>query len=315
MREMGKKIKELIDRLTSEINGSGEELLKQFPVETYIDHLDHYPPTAHYRYVGPHVRSYCDGIIRKSGEKVMELYHQLVLATLVSRAPHRPELLKLPNDIRQLYDLNFTRILEQIEGGRSKEGYYLYPGDKFCKDLCICRLNMIPLGAQKVYPGRMPRGFIFKNGPRQFLRGLYLLGFGTRGFKPCYRMHMDSRDRDLMKEFNPEGWKRFYDRAAKLLEINENIKGLCGSSWFFDPVLKEISPELSYLREFAEERGARFFSLGPSEGDVKDATFMSPKRIKLHKEGKYKPGGFLMVLPREQLLKRIGPRRHEDTNV
>jgi len=304
MREMEKKAKELIDRLTSEIDSTGEELLTHFPVERYIDHLEHYPPTAHYRYVGPHVRSYCDRIIRESGEKVMESYHQLVLATLVSRAPHRPELLKLPEDIQQLYRLNFTRILEQIEGGRSTEGYYLYPGDKFCKDLGICRTTMIPLGAQKVYPGRMPRGFLLKKGLRQFLRSLYLLLFETRGFKPVYRMHMDSRDRDLMKEFNPEGWKRFYDRTAKLLEMNENIKGICGSSWFFDPVLKEISPELSYLRELAEERGARFFNLGPSEGDVKDATFMSPKRIKLHKEGKYTPVGYMMVLPRKQLLKR-----------
>lgn len=312
---MEKKARELVERLKASINRDSEGLLMQFPVERYIDYFEHYPPTAHYRYVSPDVYEYCDGIIRKSSEKVMESYHRLVLAELVVRAPRRPELLNLPEDIQQLYSVNFGRILEQIEGGRAKEGYYLYPGDKFCKDLCLCRLTMIPAGAQKVYPGRMPRGFLFKNGPRQFLRGLHLLLFNLRGLKPVYRMHMDSRDRELMKEFNPDGWKRFFDRAAKLLEINKNIKGLCGSSWFFDPVLKEISPELSYLRELAEERGARFFCLGPSEGDVKDATFMSPKRIKLHKEGKYMPVGYMMVLPRNQLLKRNESQRHEDTKV
>ncbi len=312
---MEKKARELVERLKAAINRGSEGLLAQFPVERYIEYLEHYPSAVHYRYVSPRVGEYCGGIIGKSGEKVMELYHQLMLAALVVRAPRQPELLKLPEDIQGLYRVNFERILKQIDGGRAKEGYYLYPGDKFCKDLCICRLVMTPAGAQKVYPGRMPRGFIFKSGPGQFLRGLYLLLFETRGFKPVYRMHMDSRDRELMKEFNPDGWKRFFERAAELMKINKNIKGLCGSSWFFDPVLKEISPELSYLREVAEERGARFFSLGPSEADVKDATFMSPKRIRLHKEGKYMPVGYMMVIPRKQLLKTNEPQRHEDAKV
>lgn len=301
--EIFKKAGELVTRLETEINGTDENLLKKFPVNRYIDYMDGYPYTAHYRYVGPNVSELCDVIIEMSGKKMMELYHQLLLVTLVAGAREKPGLLEIPADIRELFYLNFRRIMEPIESGRAKEGYYLYPGDKFCKDLGVCRLTMIPGGAEKVYVGRIPRKFLFTNGLRQFFRGLGFLLFETGGLKPVYRMHMDSKDRDLMKEFNPDGWLRFYKRMAQLLKMNTKIRGVCGGSWFFDPQLKEISPELGYLREIVLDGGGRFFRLGVSEGDTRDAAFMSPKRIRLYKEGKYTPVSYLMIFPREKLLK------------
>lgn len=297
------RAKKLVDRLTDSINAMDLGILEQFPVREYIDSLEQYPVTAHYKYVSPHVESLCAGIIEMSDKRVMELYHQLVMATLLVKARDLPGLLNSPGDVRELFRMNFDRILRMIEGGRAKPGYFLYPGDKFTKDLGICRLSMIPLGAQKVYTGRMSRGFLFKGGWSQFWRGLRLILLETKGFQPIYRMHTDSRDRDLMKEFNADGWLRFYRRTAELLKINPKIKGVCGTSWFFDPIIKEISPELAYLREIALKSGARIFRTATTEGTINDALFMAPKRMKLHKEGKYRPRAFIMVFPRKQLLK------------
>lgn len=290
-------------QLIVRIDQAAKGLVNRFPPGQYIAYLDRYPLTAHYRYVSPEVREWCAGIVQKSSEKVLELYQQLVLVKLIAGARQHWRMQKLPPDVQALTWVNFQRIVKKIDNGRAKPGYYLYSEEKFHKDLGMCRLTMIPVGAQKVHVGRMPRGFLLKNGWRQFFRGLALVLFETRGFQPVYRMHTDSRDRDLMKEFNPDGWVRFFRRAAELLKVNKNIKGLCGSSWFFDPRLKEISPELAYLHEMVLDAGGFLFYQGTSEGTVRDATFMSPGRIRLHKEGKYQPVSYVMVFPRKRLIK------------
>lgn len=244
----------------------------------------------------------CTGIGNMAGTAELERYHRLVLVELIHRARERPELDRLPLDLQEIFHINFDRILKKIESGRVKDGYYLYSEDKFNKDLSICRLKMIPLGAQKVYAGRMSRSFLFRGGPGQFFKGLKMILFDTCGFTPVYRMHTDSRDRDLMKEFNPDGWLRFFQRTAALLKVNPHVKGLCGSSWFFDPALKDISPEITYIRDLALQCGARIYNQGTNEGAVKDATFMNRNRMELYKEGKYLPKNFLMVLPRNILI-------------
>lgn len=113
---------------------------------------------------------------------------------------------------------------------------------------------------------------------------------------------MDSRDRDLLKEFNPEGWKKFYFRLAKLLEVNKNIKGVSGSAWFFDPVISKISPELGYLREIALNCGAEIFFAGATEGTIKNAIFMSLNRKKLYEMGEYHPVNYIILIPRKRLI-------------
>ena len=48
-----------------------------------------------------------------------------------------------------------------------------------------------------------------------------------------------------MLEFNPAGYVRFFQRVAELLRRNPRVKGIVGTSWLVDPVLEQISPELS----------------------------------------------------------------------
>ncbi|MCP4150477.1 MAG: hypothetical protein GY757_22205 [bacterium] len=289
--------------LVDELNAENSELLTQLPVETYIHLLEQYPKASHYKHISPEIDEFCKKIIRFSSEKTLETYHRLVLAVLIVSAQNHPKLKNLPDEFQQLFQFNFKRIVKKLESRRAKAGYYLYTEDKFDKDLGVCRLNIIPAGAQKVYPCRMSRRFLLKGGLKQFVQGSKMVLLETGGFEPIYKMHTDSRDKDLMKEFNPEGWLNFFKRVAKLLEVNTNIIGLCGSSWFFDPKISEISPELKYLRETTEKIGAHIFKQGTSEGAVRDATFMSPYRIKLHEDGKYIPTSYLMVLPRKTLIK------------
>ncbi|MCP4221576.1 MAG: hypothetical protein GY765_43530 [bacterium] len=290
------------DALTTEIGENNGDLLSRFPVETYIRYMEQYPAAVNYKYRSPEVEAYCRQIIEIGGEALLETYHKLLTASLIALVPGKPLFSRLPEDIRDICILNFTRILKTIKG-RAKKGLCLYSSEKFVKNLGVCRLHIIPLGAQKVYSGTMSHGIIVRDGVGQFLKALKMVLFETCGFKPIYRMHTDSRDRDLMKEFNPEGWERFFRRTAELLKLHPEIKGVCGSSWFFDPVVMEISPELAYLRETTERIGARIFYQGSTEGAVKDALFMSAQRQKLYEEGKYQPKIYTMVLPRKKLIK------------
>lgn len=287
-------------------NGGGaapkQEALRQWG-ELYMRELQKYPRYRHYKFVSPEVMALTAEITAQGGSGMLEVCHRLVLARLMREALEKDGLRAFPADIADIFLKNFERIASRLEAGQYKEGYYLYEEDKFNKDLSICRLSMIPLGAQKVYAGRMSRGLLFRGGIRQFWMALKMILTGTRGFCPIYRMHTDSRDRHLMSEFNPEGWLRFYRRAAELLECNPKVKGVCGTSWFWDPALKEVSPELAYLRETALACGGQVFRQGESGGAVKDALFMSRKRQELYQEGKYRPESFAMVLPRSSLLR------------
>ena len=71
-----------------------------------------------------------------------------------------------------------------------------------------------------------------------------------------------------------------------MLYANPEVRGLIGSSWYLDPALKDISPELSYLQDLPENNGARIFPLNPSKSN-NGALIGSVRRTRLHQEGKY----------------------------
>lgn len=290
-------------KIIERLNNLSLNLLHDFPIENYISTLQIYPILAHYNYIDSKNSKIISEIEKEYGSRTLERYNQLILVTLIHSVTYHTYFRELPEEVKYLIEFNLNKILKKVEGDQDGTGYYLNGNDKFQKDLSICLLKMIPLGAQKVTLGKLSRGFLMKGGLNQFISGISTVLFGTGGFAPIYHMHMDSRDRELVKEFNLNGWIRFYKRLAALLKINSEIKGVTGSSWFFDPVLKEISPELSYLRETAFECGAKIFYMGPSKGAVKDATFMSPNRLKLYKEGNYKPSNYIVVIPRGKLIK------------
>ncbi len=296
------RARKIRDQLSRELSEAHPDIMVPYPVERYVDQLDRYPAYSHYKYVGPQIREICEKIAGLTGEEILEQYHSLLMVTLIDWAERNPALLNLPQEVQRIYAKNFDRIVSKIEKGNAKKGSYLYSDDKFNKDLLVCRLLLIPLGSQKVYAGRMSRGFLFRGGLSQFTEGLSMVLFETHGFQPVYRMHTDSRDRDLMKEFNPDGWAAFFRRAAELLRFNKGVKALCGSSWFFDPTIVEHSSELAYIRKLAAECGAHFYRQGSTPGAVKDALFMSRKRQQLYDEGKYVPVSYLMVLPRGRII-------------
>jgi hypothetical protein len=296
-----KQTEELKLRLRREIDSANGSLLKDFPVETYLDLLERYPASAGYQYVSPEVKSYTEHILKQSHPDTLELYHQLALVELISRGPVEKQ--DLPDAIKQLYLKNHVRILDSIASRSEGRGFYLYPNDKFFKDLAICTGKMIPIGARKLVTSALTPGFVFRQGLAQFIGGLRFMLFELGGIRPrLYQMHTDSHDPDAMAEFNPDGWVRSYLNVAELLKSRTEVKGIYGTSWFYDPKIEEISPKLSFVRKTITDNGGMVFYIGPSEQATRDALNRSPTRNKLYNEGKYVPTNYLIIWSRRRLI-------------
>jgi len=290
-------------RLISELLIDYPDLLVRFPIWKYLNYLDCYPEIGDYLYLSRDVSNYCKAIVEYSDERTLEIYQKLVLVTLISRARRQLASKVSPGEIKELYESNFRRIIREIETNMNPSGFYRYPEDKFFKELGVCNLRMIPTGARKIHLGGLARRFLFKKGPKQFFQGIIFIVFELKGTKPLYEMHTDSHDPDLMADFNYEGFTRAYMRIAQLLKLNENVRGVFASSWFYDPQLAVISPRLAYLREIITNNGGRCFYWGASGQATKDAILKSPTRSQLYKEGRYRPIKYMVVWSREKMLR------------
>lgn len=201
---------------------------------------------------------------------------------------------KYPDSIQIEYQRNVTRIYETCE---SDIGWRDGSDDIYWKDLAIIRLHIFPAGSGIVeaYSGFGTRQGLSHNLAQSlsFLKMILL-----NGKKPYYQTHIHH---PLLKEFNELGRIKMYLLIAEMLIQNPNIKGVHGGSWFYDPKLEMISPRLNYLRELPVNNGAYLFCVG--EDLSKSAFSKSETRKKLFKEGRYTPMVYMLVWPRDALIK------------
>ena len=116
------------------------------------------------------------------------------------------------------------------------------------------------------------------------------------GFKPYVQIHTHL---SYLDEFNEEGWNECYRCCADLCRVRPELLGMFGSSWFYDPVLADISPRLDYLREIPVKGGAELLFVEEGGGAVGNALSTSPSRRKLHEEGKYMPKSYMLAWGRK----------------
>jgi hypothetical protein len=222
----------------------------------------------------------------------------MVLVYLITDFENRIRGLRVPNSILSLLAVCFQRILTQLEN--AEKHFYLHSNDLFRKDLALCRLKLLPCGSElvDVYSG-VPRGTLFRDDFRQFVRCMSFFVLKGSGFRPWYESHWDRR---LIRSFTPQGYDQCYLRIAELLELNPEIKGMMGSSWWFDPTLEAISPNLSFLRKVPLDNGAQLFRVGTSAAATQDAVYLSAERSRLYDSGSYLPTIYLLAWTRKDML-------------
>lgn len=287
------------------LTGPAGNAVKDFPLEEMIDIIDAHPHVGDYKLRSTSLMAFNKRLgMRYPKERYS--YHALVLVELMSRSIATIDDLGLDPDVEQICLRNFWRILGNIQEGAID--YMDFPKDQFDKDLSAASMRLICMGAQKVHEVRLALG-IAKRHPWAYARGLV----ATWQTGTLYEMHTDSNDPDLMADFNEQGWTSFYLRVAATLRKN-NVGGVVGTSWFFDPALAKVSPHLGYLRALIVENGGFSIRMGPSAESTEAATRTSRTRRGLVETGAYVPTAYSLIWLRKDLIAWAaahGDSRHE----
>jgi hypothetical protein len=290
---------EIVGRnLDEKISSVDPLLLKSHPIEPYVEHFDRCERTRGYRYVPPEILRQCEEIAARSGLQAIELYHKALLVWLIENYEQRRKRHRIPDSILSLILQEFDRILSGIES--AEDGFYLHKNDLFAKDLGLCRLKMLPCGSEVVdqWSG-VPRSTLLRGGISQLFQSAMFFGTRLGSFKPLYESHWDRR---LVRQFTALQYDLCYVRIARLLELNPEVKGMFGASWWYDPQLEYVAPELQFLSKTPVENGARIFHVGPDSDVTKDATQFSKKRKLLYESGEFTPSRYMLVWARSDML-------------
>lgn len=205
---------------------------------------------------------------------------------------------RIPESIRTLLHGEARRIIGDLADGSRMS--YRTDSEPFMQDLGLVTGRLLPAGAELIELHRgVERRTLLKGGFRQFVRGVLYFVVQRRGFFGYCAFHMDPRH---LEDFNPEGWHKTYLRIAELLELNPELLGVFGATWFYDPAVTDISPHLAYLRKDREAGGARNFRFGPTPWVNRYALAKSGKRKLLHEQGRYNPEVYILVWHRRELL-------------
>jgi hypothetical protein len=292
---------ELISKI-SEIEESlyqiDTQLLRNSPIEIYVEEIKSYQEFAHYRYMSPKLEELFQLISNKCGERALNLYHKLAICSFLRYSMDEIKTRKLPDSAMKLYKDWFERIFDDLS--TLPDEFYDHTKDLYCKDLSICSLRTIPVGFMIDKTGFPRRMLISKNLGIFTSNMLYFLA-KMGGFKPYYGIHVDMR---YVKEyFSLEGWCRIYRNVAECLKLNPEIRGMVGESWFYDPQLDTVSPHLAHLRTIPEEYGGRVFRVGVTERATRLAKANSLRRTHLFNKGEYIPLSYGIIWPRKGMIR------------
>ena len=224
----------------------------------------------------------------------------LTIALTAKLALTTPKLLEseaFPDNIIAYYPAAFDRLSSALE--KTAANPFDTATNLFDRIGFVLAIN-IPCGAQLLdLNSSIPLYSAMLSVPREHSLHSLIRYFRCKAFGTWFRGHTDI---EFLEEFNEEGWDNFYLRIAELLQRRQHVRGLVGTSWFYDPKLVDISPRLSYLQQRQLERGAFLMRHRGSDTDIKFATKTSDTRQRLYHEGKYIPVSYSLIWERNKIL-------------
>ena len=205
----------------------------------------------------------------------------------------------LPTEVKGYILEDFGNVIRIIKDNKKFD--YSYGNYIYFSYSRVLLFNRLPVGVVNLDVDLFCRSVLF----RQTLKGgidFIKCYITSRGSRPYFQLHYNPH---RFRKFTPDGWREAISLTDDLLKIMPQVKGVCGAAWFFDPILKLVSPELCYLRELFESVGGKFFYNGCSDEDREDAFAMSKKRKDAFEAGIYEPVNYLMILPRKTLFDNV----------
>jgi hypothetical protein len=256
-----------------------------------------WPAGTPYNRVPDAGRTALDSLRARGGPPLVAAFHRAVL--LSAMAATRPTLRTHPawSESLALWDEAMGRIRATLR--KRSDADLDYPSDLWAKDIALASGRMWHAGAVLIEPRTGPsRRWLLQGGVPTLLRGAAAL-VAMGGHYPIYEIHIANH---TFPYFRPEGWAESYRRIARALARDREAKGIFARSWFFDPALQRVSPNLAYLRQFPLERGAVFLKARTTEEGRQNALWNSAPRRALYEAGEYDPQEYLMIWPRRAML-------------
>jgi hypothetical protein len=289
---------EVAAALESDLLRRWPALGREQPIGPYAEAVRARGRQGGYRWVDARLQAWCDELrARTGGADALEHYHRVVLAKVIQATRAELAEVELPDSIRPLVDAEHDRILRDLT--LPKRNFYFHDNDAFAKDLAVASMRLIPCGSELVDTASgLPRSIALRSGLGQAMC-MAKIGLRDSGFRPWFECHWDRR---LLAFFTAAEYDRFYCRVADLLERFPRAKGLMTSSWWFDPIVATISPELAFLSATPMANGADRLRVGVHPVATKDALRFAKERSALHAAGRYQPCVYMLAWPRRPLV-------------
>ncbi len=267
-------------------------------VAAYVAGLRHVPPfSTSYQTVPASCLATIERIACEHGQNGVEAFFRQVILHEIRALPTKLVEARLPGSVVEQLALSLEDTLSTLRSPR--RGYFHHRNDQFLKALAVCRLRLIPCGVEMFdVDSALARSTLWTSG---LVGGVaFARAWATMGaHQPFLAGHWDRR---RVRDFSPDGYRRMYHVAADLLEARPEFVGIGGRSWWFDPSLRTVSPELRFLRDETEAAGAYFIPTPTDEQMTSQALSFSRPRQKAHLEGRYVPRSYMWIWPRSAVL-------------
>ena len=204
--------------------------------------------------------------------------------------------LALPAKISHNYQRSMQRILQLWSSESAAALQHI--DDRFIKDVGLLAGALLPCTERVVEPySAIQRSLLYNHSFAQgwhFVRAL----LQAKGNKPVCRLHIHLSE---INGLTAAGWQQTCLELAELLLLNQQLKGVVGASWFYDPAIATISPKLAFISGLLSEMHASWFFLH-IEDKNSGAFHRSATRQQAFKDGIYQPKNYVIFIPRHRLL-------------
>lgn len=195
----------------------------------------------------------------------------------------------VPDRIKRHQLSNFDRM---VATSAIENGWLSLENDYFQKELGIATLRLFCSDSQVIEPNcGIQRSFIFRGGVFSSFKSLFFI-LKNGGFKPYFQIHAHEPN---IKNINFESRIDCYQCCIALYELYPQTKGIFASSWFYDPNVLTLCPNLKYLSETPLNNGAARIRIGIDEVATRNALKFSKKRRSLYEQNKYEPTVYMII--------------------
>ncbi len=287
-----------IQSLQKEIDNISPNICVNLPICNYIKRLNRYLQLSALSCFRNKYQNITRNIQFDYGVHAVALYQKLALAYLMQNSLEQIRPKTLPEKINiELFNW-YQRVVNDFT--RQSDDYYDSTKNDFIADILVCSLKSLPIGgAWRIEIRRIGFRLFITFNILHLYRILSFLFFRTGGIRNFCIIHTVPRN---ILRFNCQQMNYAYKQIGELMMHNSKIKGIYRNSWFLNPNLKEISPDLSYLREIPQRNGAKFFKTGTYEQNIRNSLHLSQHRRKLYEEGKYLPTQYAYIWRRKDFL-------------